>query len=338
VSGAAATGAGRPLRVVVTGGAGFIGSHLCRALLHRGDTVWAVDSFDPFYDPAIKREGIRPLLDDPRFRLVEADIRDGAGVEAGLLAAGARAGEIDAIVHLAARAGVRPSIEEPVLYSQVNVEGTVAMLELARRLRVPAFVFGSSSSVYGNSAPVPFSESDPVGQPISPYAATKRAGELLAHTYGHLYGLSVVCLRFFTVYGPRQRPDLAIHKFARLMSAGQEIPFFGDGSTRRDYTYVDDIVQGVTRAVDHALAHPGCYELLNLGESDTVTLSRLVELLGQALGVEPRLRRLPPQPGDVERTCADVSRARDLLGYAPTTRIEQGIPLFVEWFRSTRAG
>ena len=330
--------AGRPLRVVVTGGAGFIGSHLCERLLRSGHAVWAVDSFDTFYDPARKRENVRALAGHASFRLVEADICDGAGTEAALAAAGAAEGGIDAIVHLAARAGVRPSIEEPALYARVNVEGTVAMLELARRLRVPAFVFGSSSSVYGNAAPVPFSEADPVAAPISPYAATKRAGELLAHTYSHLYGLSVVSLRFFTVYGPRQRPDLAIHKFARLMWAGEEIPFFGDGSTRRDYTYVDDIVQGVERAVAYAVEHPGCHEIFNLGESDTVTLSRLVELLSGALGIEPRLRRMPPQPGDVERTCADVSRARQMLGYDPRTRIEDGIPRFVEWFRASVGG
>jgi UDP-glucuronate 4-epimerase len=324
---------GRPRRVVVTGGAGFIGSHLCERLLRSGHAVWAVDSFDDFYDPARKRQNVRALAGHPSFRLAEADVCDGAATEAALAAAGAGAGAVDAMVHLAARVGVRPSIEQPALYSRVNVEGTAAMLELARRLRVPAFVFGSSSSVYGNAAPVPFSEADPVAAPISPYAATKRAGELLAHAYHHLYSLSVVSLRFFTVYGPRQRPDLAIHRFARLMAAGEEIPFFGDGSTRRDYTWVDDIVQGVERAVEYALAHPGCHEIFNLGESDTVTLSRLVELLSDALGVQPKLRRLPPQPGDVERTCADVTRARQMLGYAPTTRIEEGIPRFVEWFR-----
>lgn len=329
---------GRPLRVVVTGGAGFIGSHLCERLLASGHAVWAVDSFDDFYDPARKRDNVLALAGHPSFRLAEADVCDGAATEAALASAGLAAGQVDAVVHLAARAGVRPSIQDPALYARVNVEGTVAMLELARRLRVPAFVFGSSSSVYGNAAAVPFSEADPVAAPISPYAATKRAGELLAHTYHHLYGLSVVCLRFFTVYGPRQRPDLAIHKFARLMWAGEEIPVFGDGSTRRDYTYVDDIVQGVERAVAYALANPGCYELFNLGESDTVTLSRLVELLSAALGVQPRLRRLPPQPGDVDRTCADISRARALLGYAPATRIEDGIPRFVQWFRGTVGG
>lgn len=331
------TSAGAGSRVVVTGGAGFIGSHLCERLLLRGDEVFAVDNFDPFYDPALKREAVRALERRPGFRLVEADLLDAGAVDEGLTAAGAAPGGVDAVVHLAARAGVRPSIEAPELYARVNVEGTAAALELTRRLGARGFVFGSSSSVYGNTAPVPFSESDPVDRPISPYAATKRAGELLAHSYSHLYGMAVVCLRFFTVYGPRQRPDLAIHKFARLMDAGKPIPFFGDGSTERDYTYVDDIVQGVEGAIAYAVANPGCFELVNLGESDTVPLSRLVELLSDALGVAPRLERLPPQPGDVERTCADLTRARALLGYAPSTRIEAGIPRFVEWFRSTRA-
>lgn len=322
------------MKIIVTGGAGFIGAHLCRRLLSRGDQVVAVDNFDPFYDPAFKRRSVEELRAFDGFRLVEADLLDPAALGAGLAAAGVEAGGVDAIVHLAARAGVRPSIEEPVVYTRVNVEGTVQALELARRLEVPGFVFGSSSSVYGNRAEVPFSESDPVAAPISPYAATKRAGELICHTWAHLYGLGIVSLRFFTVYGPRQRPDLAIHKFTRMLSEGRPLPFFGDGSTRRDYTWVDDIVQGIEGAIAYAVAHPGCFELVNLGESDTVTLARLVELLGQALGVEPALTRLPPQPGDVERTCADISRARALLGYAPATRIEEGIPRFVAWYRA----
>jgi UDP-glucuronate 4-epimerase len=321
------------VNVIVTGGAGFIGAHLCRRLLSRGDAVVAIDCFDDFYDPAYKRRSTDELKAWDGFRLVEADLLDSAGLDAALQAAGVVPGSVDAIVHLAARAGVRPSIDHPVLYTRVNVEGTTQALELARRLAVPAFVFGSSSSVYGNQAAVPFSESDPVAAPISPYAATKRAGELICHTYAHLYGLSVVSLRFFTVYGPRQRPDLAIHKFTRMLSEGRALPFFGDGSTRRDYTWVDDIVQGIEGAIAYAAAHPGCFELVNLGESDTVTLARLVELLGDALGVKPELNRLPAQPGDVDRTCADITRARALLGYAPSTRIEEGIPRFVDWYR-----
>jgi UDP-glucuronate 4-epimerase len=316
--------------VIVTGAAGFIGSHLVERLLETGHRVVGVDSFDAFYDPAIKRRNVAGFGE--RFRMVEADIRDREGLEAGLRAAGAEEAEV--VVHLAARAGVRPSIEEPLLYSQVNLDGTVSMLETARALGIQRFVFGSSSSVYGNSPRVPFREDDRVDAPISPYAATKRAGELLCHTYTHLFGMAVVCLRFFTVYGPRQRPDLAIHKFARLMSAGAAIPVFGDGGSRRDYTYVDDIVQGVEGAIGYTAANPGCFEVVNLGESDTVSLSRLIELLGSALGVTPLIDRRPPQPGDVEQTYADISRARSLLGYDPRTRIEEGIPRFVEWFRA----
>jgi UDP-glucuronate 4-epimerase len=322
------------VNVVVTGGAGFIGGHLCRRLLERGDTVWAVDNFDPFYDPAIKRETVDELSAFPAFRLVEADACDPEATRAALAAEGGE--RMDAIVHLAARAGVRPSIQQPLAYARVNVEGTAAVLELSRALGNVPVVFGSSSSVYGNSAPVPFREDDPVAEPISPYAATKRAGELFCHAHHALYGTSIVCLRFFTVYGPRQRPDLAIHKFARLMADGRPIPFFGDGSAQRDYTYVDDIIQGVEGAIDFARRTPGAFEIVNLGESDTTALSRLVELLGAALGVEPVLDRQPAQPGDVDRTCADVSKARRLLGYAPRTRVEEGIPRFVEWFRSTR--
>jgi UDP-glucuronate 4-epimerase len=320
-----------PLNILVTGGAGFIGSHLCERLVSSGNQVVAVDNFDPFYSPAVKRHNLAGLQEQPAFTLVEADIRDPERMHAALADAGAQ--QIDVIVHLAARAGVRPSIEEPLLYSQVNLDGTVAVLELARALGVQRFVFGSSSSVYGNNPKVPFSERDAVDHPISPYAATKRAGELLCHTYHHLYRLSTVCLRFFTVYGPRQRPDLAIHKFARLMAAGEPIPVFGDGSTERDYTYIDDILQGVVGAIERTDGSEPLFEIVNLGESRTTTLSRLVELLAEALQVAPQIRRLPLQPGDVQRTFADVSRARELLGYAPTTPVEDGIPRFVEWFR-----
>ena len=323
------------MRIIVTGGAGFIGSHLCERLLDRGHEVAAIDSFDPFYDPAVKGRNVERALASDRFRLVRADIRDLASMDAGLRAAGWDAA--DTVVHLAARAGVRPSIQEPVLYADVNVAGTAAVLELARRVGAQGFVFGSSSSVYGNNERVPFSEDDAVEHPISPYAATKRAGELLCHTYAHLYGLPTVCLRFFTVYGPRQRPDLAIHKFARLMLAGRSIPLFGDGSTERDYTYVDDVLQGVEGAIAYAAGHPGCFEIVNLGESDTVTLRRLVEVLSRSLGIEPVIERLPAQAGDVDRTFADISKARRLLGYTPTTRVEEGIPKFVEWLRGGSA-
>ncbi|MEO8578193.1 MAG: SDR family NAD(P)-dependent oxidoreductase, partial [Gemmatimonadales bacterium] len=246
------------MRVLVTGGAGFIGSHVCERLVGRGDSVVIVDSFDPFYDPAIKRRNIEGVMKSGRAELIEADITDAERLDNALASI-----EVDAIIHLAARAGVRPSLERPLDYVRTNVEGTGALLELARRKRIRAFVMGSSSSVYGDSTPVPFSEGEMATQPISPYAATKRAAELLCHTYSHLYGQSVACLRFFTVYGPRQRPDLAIHKFARLMTDGAEIPVYGDGTAERDYTYIDDIVRGVEAALDWtANAQPGAFEII----------------------------------------------------------------------------
>lgn len=320
-----------PLTILITGGAGFIGSHLCERLILRGERVVAVDNFDTFYPAAIKRANLAALAGHPRFTLIEEDIREPEAVGAAVRRAGIES--LDVIVHLAARAGVRPSIQAPLVHAKVNFEGTAAMLELDRTMGSGRFVFGSSSSVYGNNEKVPFAESDPVERPISPYAATKRAGELLCHTYHHLFGTSVVCLRFFTVYGPRQRPDLAIHKFTRLISEGRPIPVFGDGSTRRDYTYVDDILQGVEAAIELTGRGEPVYEIINLGESETTTLSRLIELIAAALGRDPVIERLPPQPGDVERTFADISRARELLGYRPTTRVEEGVGRFVEWYR-----
>jgi UDP-glucuronate 4-epimerase len=319
--------------ILVTGAAGFIGSHLCERLLDRGHRVIGVDNFDPFYDPAVKRRNLEGFREHDRFRFLEADIRDREGLEAALEE---EAGDVDVIVHLAARAGVRPSIEDPEAYTSINVDGTVSLLELARRRGIRRFVFGSSSSVYGNNDKVPFSEEDPVEEPISPYAATKRAGELLCHTWHHLYGLSIVSLRFFTVYGPRQRPDLAIHKFARLMADGRAIPMYGDGSTRRDYTYIDDILQGIEGAIDHTDRQEPVWEIVNLGESHTTTLSRLIELISGAMGVEPEIERLPLQPGDVRQTFADVSKAARLFGYRPTTKPEEGIPRFAEWFEGER--
>jgi len=309
---------------VVTGAAGFIGSHVCEALLARGWQVVGLDSFDPFYDPAVKRDNVSGLLSDERFRLVEGDIRDADAVD------GSLAGGADVIVHLAARAGVRPSIEQPLVYQDVNVAGTTLLLEAARRHGVGRFVFASSSSVYGNNRKVPFSESDNVDFPISPYAATKKAGELLCHTYHHLYGLSVTCLRFFTVYGARQRPDLAIHKFTRLIESGKPIPVFGDGSMMRDHTYIDDIVAGVLAAVDRCSG----YHIYNLGESRPVSLSDLIAAIETALGSKAVIERLPLQPGDVERTYADTSLAEAELGYRPATELAVGLERFVEWFRA----
>lgn len=313
--------------ILVTGGAGFIGSHLVDRLLTEGEwRVTVVDDFNDFYEPEIKRANVAPHLQNSNYKLFKPDIRDKTALETVFAHA-----NFDCIVHLAARAGVRPSLEQPLLYSQTNIEGTVNLLELARQNNVKQFVFGSSSSVYGINAKVPFSEDDPIRQPISPYAATKAAGELLCHTYTHLYGMRSVCLRFFTVYGPRQRPDLAIHKFARLISEGKPIPVFGDGTTRRDYTYVDDIIAGVRAAIDYDKTD---YEVVNLGESRTVELRELISLLERELDLPAKINRQPLQPGDVPQTFADVTKARRLLGYDPQTQIESGIKRFVEWFRN----
>jgi UDP-glucuronate 4-epimerase len=296
-----------------------------RLLAEGGWRVSVVDDFNDFYDPGVKRRNVAPHLGRAEFRLHEADIRDRAALEEVFKGAG-----FDVVVHLAARAGVRPSLSEPVLYAETNINGTLNLLELARAHGAPQFVFGSSSSVYGENEKVPFAEDDPVARPISPYAATKAAGELLCHTYSHLFGLRCVALRFFTVYGARQRPDLAIHKFARLISAGRPIPVFGDGTTRRDYTYVDDIIAGVRAAMDYGAS---AYEVFNLGESRTVELRELIALLEGELGQRAVIDRQPPQPGDVPQTFADVSKARRLLDYDPQTPIEEGIRRFVEWFK-----
>jgi UDP-glucuronate 4-epimerase len=308
---------------VVTGAAGFIGSHVCEALLGQGWRVTGVDSFDAFYEPRVKRANVAGCLRDERFSLVEADIRDTAAMERAL-GKGA-----DVLIHLAARAGVRPSIEQPVLYQDVNVTGTCVLLEAARKHKILRFVFASSSSVYGNSPKVPFSESDNVDFPISPYAATKKAGELICHTYHHLFGMHVTCLRFFTVYGARQRPDLAIHKFARLIEAGQPIPVFGDGSMMRDHTYIDDIVAGVLAAVDRCEG----YHIYNLGNSSPISLSGLIRAIECALGRKAVIHRMPLQPGDVDRTFADVTLAGRELGYVPRTDLAMGLGHFVKWFR-----
>jgi len=313
-------------RILVTGGAGFIGSHLVdHLLLDDSFHVTVVDNFNDFYDPAIKRANITPHLATENFELVEADITDSRVME-DLFSRS----KFDCVVHLAARAGVRPSLEAPLAYETTNVRGTFTLLEAARRNEVPRFVFGSSSSVYGVNSRVPFSEDDPVASPISPYAVTKIAGEAACHTYSHLYGLRIVCLRLFTVYGARQRPDLAIHKFARLISKGLPIPMFGDGTTRRDYTYIDDIIAGLFAAMKYDRTQ---FEVINLGESRTVELRRLVELIEQALGKRAIIDHQPQQPGDVPVTFADVSKARRLLGYEPATQIEAGIERFVEWFQ-----
>jgi len=310
--------------ILITGGAGFIGSHLCQRLVANSHRVICLDNFDPFYDPGIKRRNLEPLAGNGAFRLVEGDIRDLDLLER--IFVGADAPRV--VVHLAAKAGVRPSIEDPLTYQDVNVTGTANLLEMSRRHGVEKFIYASSSSVYGNNRKIPFAEDDPVDHPISPYAATKKAGELLCHTYHHLYRLPMFCLRFFTVYGPRQRPEMAIHKFARLIRDGETLPVFGDGCTDRDYTYIDDIVSGVVRAIERCSG----YRIYNLGESQTTTLKRLITLLEQSMGSTAKIEHLPMQPGDVERTYADLTRSRAELGYAPAVPVERGIPLFVEWF------
>jgi UDP-glucuronate 4-epimerase len=314
--------------ILVTGGAGFIGSHLTERLLADGRRVVVLDNFDPFYDPAIKRRNLEVVAGAAPFRLVEGDIRD-----RDLLDRLLGSDTFDAVIHLAARAGVRPSIVDPESYASVNLLGTTCLLEACRRHRVASFVFGSSSSVYGNNAKVPFAESDPVDHPVSPYAATKKAGELLSYTFHHLTGTPVACLRFFTVYGPRQRPEMAIHKFASLLAAGREIEQYGDGSSERDYTFVSDVVEGIVRA----LARTRGYHVWNLGGSRTTSLRELVEKIARGLGVTPGIRVLAPQSGDVERTWADVSRAREELSWEPTVDLDRGVGLFLDWFRREAA-
>jgi UDP-glucuronate 4-epimerase len=312
---------------LVTGGAGFIGSHVVDALLADDWNVTAIDNFDPFYSETTKRGNLSAHSSDPRFRLIEADIRSLDSLRRSLN------GNFDVIVHLAAKAGVRPSIQAPLLYQEVNVAGTQNLLELAKEWATPQFVFASSSSVYGINPKVPWSEEDHVLLPISPYASTKVSGELLGHVYSYLYGIRFIALRFFTVYGPRQRPDLAIHKFTRLMREGSEIPVFGDDSTGRDYTWIGDIVQGILSAMKY---HKTQYEIINLGNNRTVILRDMIRALEEALGTEAKLRFHPAQPGDVPQTYADISKAKRLLGYEPQTRFESGLNEFVSWMDTQR--
>ena len=310
-------------RVLVTGAAGFIGSHVAERLVARGDEVIGLDNFDDFYPRAVKQANLAALAQQPRFRLVEGDIRDAALVGRLLDAA-------TVTVHLAARAGVRPSLEEPARYASVNIEGTAVLLEAARKAGAHRFVFGSSSSVYGDTAPVPFAEDWPALQPISPYAATKRACELVAHTFHHAHGMEITCARIFTAYGPRQRPDLAIRKFAERMLRGDAVPVYGDGSALRDFTYVGDLVEGLLRALDTDLG----FAILNFGAGRTVSVLDVIRLLEKELGVSARIDWQPRQTGDVSRTWADISAARAALGYAPATSLEDGIARFAEWLRN----
>ena len=312
------------MRILVTGGAGFIGSHLVEKLLALGHGVAILDDFNDFYDPRIKHGNIAAVKNDaPVFQM---DLRDNNAVR-GLF----HREKFDAIAHLAARAGVRPSIAQPQLYYDANVNGTLHLLDAARTAEIERFIFASSSSVYGICGNVPFSEDFHLTQTISPYAATKIAGEFLCSTFSHLYQMRVVALRFFTVYGTRQRPDLAIHQFTRKILAGQPIDQFGDGTTRRDYTYIDDIIQGVVAALNY---YGPRWDIFNLGESETVALKDLIEVIETAVGKKAKINQLPEQPGDVPLTCADISKARRLLGYNPTTKLRDGLPKFVQWFRA----
>ncbi len=318
------------MRILVTGGAGFIGSHLCERLLGEGHEIGCIDNFCDYYDPRIKRSNIAGFLSGEYYELFEGDIRDQA-----LLDRVFAQGKFEMVIHLAAMAGVRPSIENPTLYQDVNCTGTLNLLEACRQAGITRLIYASSSSVYGNNPKVPFSEEDRVDFPISPYAASKKAGELLCHTYHHLFDISCVALRFFTVYGPRQRPDLAIHKFTRRIMEGTPIQVYGDGSSSRDYTYVDDIVDGIVASIGYVMQNH-CFEIVNLGESQTITLAQLLKTLEDELGKEAIKEMLPMQPGDVDRTFADVSKAKRLLGYNPGTAFKDGIHRFVKWYNEYR--
>ena len=321
--------------MLVTGAAGFIGSHLCDRLLADGCRVVGLDNFDSFYPESTKRANLAAALQNPGMRLIEGDIRDGVLLE-GLFTDV----PLDAVVHLAARPGVRPSLDAPEPCIQVNVDGTLQLLEAMRRHHVGRLVFGSSSSVYGNSSIAPYSEDQIADRPISPYAASKRAGELLVHSYHHLFGLAAVCLRFFTVFGPRQRPDLAIHKFSRLMRNGQALPIYGDGESGRDYTYVDDAVEAIVRSLRLTGANgqsAPCYEILNVGRSEPVTLNELLQHLATALKEKPRLDRQPEQPGDVAFTCASTERIERVLDFRPQVGLEEGLERFATWLDSAAA-
>jgi UDP-glucuronate 4-epimerase len=315
--------------ILITGGAGFIGSHLCEQLLKEGYMVICLDNFDSFYDPNIKIKNIAWMGKrfPNQFELVTGDIRNYE-----YLAKTFKKNRIDSVVHFAARAGVRPSIDNPLLYQDVNIRGTIVLLEACKEFGIKDFIFASSSSVYGENQRVPFSEEDLDIQPISPYGVTKRAGELLCYSYHHLYAINAACLRIFTAYGPRQRPEMAIHKFTRLIDGGEKIPIYGDGSSRRDYTYIDDLIEGILTVIHR---HKG-FELYNLGESQTTSLNELIRLIEEAFGKKANVEMLEPQPGDVSITYADISKAERKLGYHPKIKIEEGIKRFVEWYKRER--
>lgn len=335
---------------LVTGGAGFIGSHLCEKLLKSGNRVINIDNFCDFYSPKIKirnvldtvgkRENIenidtleilKKVCNDEKYTLYVEDIRDFEVIDKIF-----SENKIDVVIHLAAMAGVRPSIENPILYEEVNVKGTMNILEMCKKYGIKKFICASSSSVYGNNEKVPFSEKDIVDFAISPYAATKKSCEVIGHSYYHLYNIDTVMLRFFTVFGPRQRPDLAIHKFAKIIDSGKELPFYGDGSTERDYTYIDDIMDGILKSISYIEENSSVYEILNLGESRTINLSKMVSTIEEALGKKAVIKKMEMQPGDVNRTFADISKARNMIGYAPKTKFEDGIEEFIRWYTENK--
>lgn len=313
---------------LITGGAGFIGSSLSERLIKEGNRVVTIDNFCDFYNPTIKENNVKELIKNPNFKLYRNDIRDRESVKRIF-----EENNIDIVMHLAAMAGVRPSIENPVLYQEVNCMGTQNILEEMKTYNVKNLVMASSSSVYGNCKEVPFKENMIVDFAISPYAATKKANEVMTHVYHKLFDMNVIMLRFFTVYGPKQRPDLAINKFTRLMLEDKEIPMFGDGTTSRDYTYIDDIIDGIIRSCNYVENNNDVYEILNLGNSSPVSLKEMINTIGQAIGVNPKIKQLPMQLGDVDRTFADISKAKKLIGYNPKTSFKEGIENFVEWYK-----
>ena len=315
------------MNILVTGAAGFIGSHVCEHFIKFGNSVIGLDNFDDFYPIKFKELNLAELKKCNQFKFYKADIRDNEALNKIF-----SHGNVEVVIHLAAKAGVRPSIESIEEYYDVNVNGTVSLLEAMRRNKVKKMLFASSSSIYGNNIKVPFSETDPVDNPISPYASTKKSGELLCHVYNHLYNFDITCLRFFTVYGPRQRPDLAIHKFTKLIDEDKSIPFYGDGSTSRDYTYIDDIIEGINCAINHING----YQLFNLGESNVITLNQLVATIENALDKKAILNRQPMQPGDVTKTYADISKAKSEIGYNPKFDFETGINEFVKWYKDNK--
>lgn len=313
------------MAILVTGGAGFIGSHLVERLLACGEEIIVVDDFNDYYSPEIKRQNIEAYLKNPKFKLFEKDIRNNLEDVFGK-------NSIFTIVHIAARAGVRPSLVDPMLYNSVNVLGTTNLLEYARKYKVKKFIFASSSSVYGITSRLPFKEDDPLDHPISPYAVTKIAGENLCRVYHNTYGIEMACLRFFTVYGPRQRPEMAIHKFVKLVSENKPVPYYGDGSSSRDYTYITDILDGIMACIDKNLG----FEVINLGDSNRVTLKELVSIIEEAVGKKAKLENMPPQQGDVPVTYADVTKANRLLEYSPKVNIRDGVKEFVKWYKNNQ--